>query len=300
MPRLTDIWRTGVVHARMAEIVAAGSVAGRAISWLPAGPPFTFLADPFGIWRDDQLFVFLEAYDYRTRIGGIDVLRFDAAFNLLDRRPCLREPWHLSYPAIIESDGETWMLPEAHRSGTLTLYRAVDFPTRWEAAHMIPLDCVAIDASPIFHDGLWWLFYSPAGDKRAKMSKLHIAFAESLAGPWRPHPLNPVRIDASSSRPGGTPIVVDGRLIIPTQDCRNTYGGAIRMLRVNRLTSDLFDAEADEPIAPPADFAPFNEGLHTLSACGDVTLIDAKRIDRSLGGWAVDLGRIARGLLRRP
>lgn len=299
MPRLTDIWRCGIVRAPMADIVTAGSVAGLPVDWLPAGRPFTFLADPFGIHRDGCLFMFVEAYDYRTRIGAIDVLRFDRDHRLLDRRPCLRTPWHLSYPVVVESEGETWMLPEAHRSGKLTLYRAVDFPTRWEAAAVIPLDGGAVDATPLFHDGLWWLFYTPAGNRHTKITRLHIAFAERLTGPWFRHAGNPVRIDRSSARPGGTPIVIDGTPYLPTQDCTATYGGAIRMLRIDRLTTDGFEAEAGAAITPPAEFAPFDEGLHTLAACGDVTLIDAKRIDRSLRGWAVDLGRIARGRFSR-
>ncbi len=61
------------------------------------------------------------------------------------------------------------------------------------------------------------------------------------------------------------------------QDCSRTYGGAIRPLTVHRLTPDLFDAELGEPLAIPRGFAPFDAGLHTLSAIGDATLIDVKR-----------------------
>lgn len=280
----------------MTRIIEAGSLDDGEIVWLPQGRPFTFLADPFAIWREAQLFVFVETFDYRNRIGGIDVLTFDAELRLIDLRLALREPWHLSYPAIVEAEGETYMLPEAHRSGRLTLYRATEFPCRWESIAEITLDCAPVDATPFFFDGFWWLLYSPSASKRGKVSRLHIAFAERLTGPWHIHPSNPVRIDQSSARPGGTPILVDGCILAPMQDCTRTYGGAIRPLRITRLTTTAFEAEAKAAIRAPASFAPFVDGLHTLSACGDLTLIDAKRIDRSLQGLRIDAARHLRRL----
>lgn len=291
MGLVKDMWRVGLVRAPMAGLLVPGALAEHAVQWIPDPGPLTFLADPIGVWRDGRLYVFVEIYDYRDRVGAIEVLTFDEGLNLLGREPALKEPWHLSYPVILEEDGETYMLPEAHKSGRLTLYRAVDFPTKWEPVRTIELDQVAIDATPVFHDGLWWLFYTPATTKAAKVSNLHVAWAETLTGPWTPHAGNPVRVDPSSSRPGGTSIVVDGVLVLPMQDCRNTYGGAIRVLRVTTLTPDRFEATADEPILPPADFGRLTDGFHTLSAAGPITLIDAKRFVVSPGSLALDVRR---------
>jgi hypothetical protein len=290
MPLRTDIWRSAILAAPMRELLAGG-LAGHRPVWLPQARSFCFDADPFGLWRDGQLFVFVESYDYRVRVGGIDVLCYDSGLNLQWRRPCLREAWHLSYPFVIEDDSGTWMLPEAHRAGGLRLYRAADFPLQWQFAASIELDCVPVDATPVRFEGRWWLFYSPATSKRDKIGKLHVAWSDELAGPWHPHPGNPVRADLSSSRPGGTPQIIDGQLVVPMQDCRRTYGGAIRPLHVHRLTPTEFEAEAAAVIAAPAGFAPYVDGLHTLSACGTHTLVDAKYVDRSLGGLAIDVGR---------
>lgn len=286
----TDIWRIGIVHAS-ASALAAGGLEAAPVTWLPQEPAFTFLADPFGIWRDGRLYVFAEAFDYRTRRGVIDVLEFDRAFRPLGRRTVLAEPWHLSYPFVFEADGETWMAPEAHRSGAFTLYRCAEFPDRWEAAGRFELDTPAIDPTPFRHDGLWWLAYSPTGPQAAKQGRLHLAWAKTLAGPWRPHPRNPVRIDRASSRPGGTPILLGGALALPVQDCTRTYGGALRILRIDVLTPERFEAEAGPAIHAPVSALDWQDGLHTLSACDPVTLVDVKRRDRSLGGLAIDLGR---------
>lgn len=287
----SDIWRIGLVEAPIESAAAPGGLEANAIRWLDPGPPFTFLADPFGLWRDGALHIFAEAYDYRTRHGAIDLLRLDDAGGVTGRSTVLREPWHLSYPFVFEADGETWMAPEAHRSGRFTLYRAAAFPDRWEPVAAFDLDTPAIDPTIFRHGGLWWMAYSPSGPQSHKQGRLHLAFAERLTGPWRTHPGNPVRIDRSSSRPGGTPFLRGGALILPMQDCRRTYGGALRMLRLEALTPDRFEAEAEAPLAAPASAAPYTDGIHTLSAAGGVTLIDVKRIDRSPGGLAIDLGR---------
>ena len=277
VPLRKDLWRVGLVRAPASALLSTQALAAQDVRWFPDQGSLRFLADPFGVWRDGRLYVFAEIYDYRDRVGAIDVLTFDSDLRLLSQRPALREPWHLSYPVIVEEDGEIFMLPEAHKSGGLTLYRAEDFPTVWKAAATIVLDRIPIDATPIRHDGLWWLFYTPATSKAEKVSALHVAYAPRLTGPWTPHPGNPVRFDPSSSRPGGTPLVSDGELLLPVQDCSRTYGGALRMLRITALTPERFEAQAGGIISAPAGFKPYTDGLHTLSAAGEVTLIDAKR-----------------------
>ncbi|WP_198024317.1 hypothetical protein [Asaia astilbis] len=54
------------------------------------------------------------------------------------------------------------------------------------------------------------------------------------------------------------------------------------------------------PALPIASrFAPFTEGMHTLSAAGDVTLFDVKRTELSAHGLLVEAGRELRKLRKR-
>lgn len=277
-----DIWRVGLVETPIAELARRGFPPGAPIHWLPEEGHLKFLADPFGVWVDGRLLVFAEFYDYRTRHGVIELVELGADFSPVRRSVVLREPWHLSYPQVFEADGDWWMIPEAHRSGVLTLYRAAAFPHRWEPAVRLELDTPAIDATPFHHDGLWWLAYAPAGSQRSKQGRLHLAFAENLAGPWRTHPGNPVRDDLASSRPGGTAWLENGVPYLPVQDCRRTYGGALRVLTILELSPSGFKGEASAPLVAPFCAGAYRRGLHTLSACGPVTLFDVKRVDRSL------------------
>lgn len=303
MPLFSDIWRIGVIERSIDAVAAAGGLRQGVVRWLPEEPDYTFLADPFGLWRDGRLHLFAEAYDYRTRHGVIDHLELDSDYRLAKRSTVIREPWHLSYPLVLEAEGETWMAPEAFRSGTFTLYRAVRFPDVWEPATRIAFDTPAIDPTFFQWEDRWWCAYSPDGTQTDKQGKLHLAYADRLLGPWTVHPGNPVRIDLTSSRPGGTPFVHEGRLTLPVQDCTRTYGGDLRLLTVETLTPDRFQARSGPILSPPADAGRYTAGRHTLAACGPVTLFDAKWIKGSARGLAIDIARklrARRGRAGRP
>ena len=230
-----DIWRCAIVGASMAEIQAKGSLEDLPLTWLPGSGNLRYMADPFGLWRAGHLFVFAEYFDYRDARGRIVVSEFDGGLNLVRQAFVLSEPWHLSYPYVWEAAGETWMLPESFESGGLWLYRSIAFPDRWERTCRIDLGETPLDATP-YHDGSrWWLFYAPAYPEDVRLTHLCAAYADRLEGPWRRYARNPVLVDPQGTRPGGTPIRLDGALYLPIQDCAGTYGAAVRLLRIDAL-----------------------------------------------------------------
>jgi hypothetical protein len=294
-----DIWHALIVPLPLADIVARGTLEGLPLHWLPGLERLQFRADPFGYWRDGLLYVFVEAFDYRHPVGTIEVLVFDSQYRFVEQRPVLREPWHLSYPVVFDGDGETWLMPEANQSGRLTLYRARAFPDTWEPALTITVDPAPVDATPLWHGGRWWLFYTSTAAGQDGVSALNIAFADRLAGPWTAHPGNPVRVDRAGARPGGTPLVIDGRVVLPVQDCARTYGGAIRLLEIDTLDPTRFSARLGTRFVAPSAAAPFGAGLHTLSAAGPATLIDVKRLVVSAEALMLRPRRELRKLLGR-
>jgi hypothetical protein len=151
------------------------------------------------------------------------------------------------------------------------------------------------DASLIEQGGLWWMFYSLVGPQRRDQRELHAAWAPQLTGPWIPLASNPIRIDTAGARPAGRPFVgADGLLRLPVQDGRGGYGSATRVLRLLKLAPDGIDIEAEsEPERLTGDLVSDShvDGLHTLTGCGTLSLIDVKRIDRSRGRQWLDLKR---------
>lgn len=298
---VTEIWRIGIVHAPIQQITAAGSLDNFPITWIEPDRSLCFLADPFGLWHNGYLYVFAEAYDYRTRCGDIVVFVLDSDFNVLEQRTVLKEPWHLSYPYVFEADGEIWMLPEGYKSGTLSLYRAVDFPWTWEKVPEFVFPCAAIDPSPVFAEGYWWIFYTPPAPKAARTSALMLARAPQLTGPWQNVSEQPIRVDKQGARMGGTPYIDNGNLILPVQDCSSSYGGALRLLEMPLDSFAAPQLARGAWLQAPASSAPYTAGLHTLSAVGNVTLIDTRRdIVGSPLRIAVDLKRAVRKWFRQP
>jgi hypothetical protein len=70
--------------------------------------------------------------------------------------------------------------------------------------------------------------------------------------------------------------VHEGVLYRPAQDCSRTYGGALVLNRVTRLTETAFAEEVAVRVEPDRT-GPYPDGLHHFVPFGDVTIIDGKR-----------------------
>ena len=280
LPVTTELWKVGIAHQSAASLCRPYALQNASITWLPNPGNFRFIADPFGLWYGEHFIIFVEALDYRVKKGEIHYYRYDRKWVLVEKGVALRRPYHLSYPTILRDGDSIYMLPEASKSGKLTLYRAVHFPVQWEEAATL-LDQPAIDASVIYYENRWWMFYALPGNDDCAMRELNMAYADNLTGPWMPHTGNPVRSALDSARPGGMPFIEAGTLYLPTQDGTVTYGGALQILRIDRLTPTEFAATITARLSPHDVDSGYTHGLHTLSGEANVALIDVKKIDFS-------------------
>jgi hypothetical protein len=121
---------------------------------------------------------------------------------------------------------------------------------------------------------LWWLFFT----RKEYDSNINLFayFSESFDGEYKPHLNNPIKTDISSARPAGTPFMHEGNLYRPSQDSSATYGGAVKINRITKLNPYEFEEVTEKVIFPDRNSL-FNKGIHTLSSCGDYTIVDGKR-----------------------
>lgn len=82
-------------------------------------------------------------------------------------------------------------------------------------------------------------------------------------------------------------------LLPAAQDCSRVYGGALAINRITRLMPDEFQEEVAAILRPDCA-GPCPDGLHTLSAAGDFTLIDGKRHEIVPAPIAAALNRLKR------
>lgn len=294
-------WNVGVVDAPIHRFLD-GSWPAPA-RWLPQPDRHRFVADPFGIRRDGRMDVVMEEWDHRRRNARIVAVESGGDGEFSEPRTVMDPSFHVSYPFLLEWEGELYCIPETGRLNRVDLYRCTKFPGGWVRVGSLIESFPAQDPTVFRHDGRWWLM---CGSRRLASTELHAWHADDLLGPWRPHPGNPLKTDIRSSRPGGTPFVHDGQLYRPAQDGSRTYGGAMAINRVQRLTPTEFEEELVTVIQPDRR-GPYRGGVHTMSAVGDVTLIDAKRavfvwaaFRHRLGARLRDLGGRDGGRSERP
>ncbi len=268
-------WRVGWRHVTGSGVFDRGDIGGTPWNDLP-NPGDRFLADPFPVIWKGETWVFAEDFEHRTQKGIISAVPFGENGPTGSARPVLEMPWHLSYPFIIADGGEIWMIPESSTDRTVRLYRADPFPDRW-VEEAILLDSVeASDATVVRHEGRYWMFAVTRDDAGAPSDTLSLFMADKLIGPWRPHPANPVLIDASAARPAGNMVYRDGRLWRPVQDCRNGYGRALGLAEVTHLDDERFSQTVHTILRPGADWP--GRRIHTLNRAGTLECIDGSSL----------------------
>lgn len=287
--RVHNDWNVGIVD-RPIESFLTGT-APDPVQWLPTIPG-RYFADPFGVDRDGHLHLFFEDYDQRRGRGVVSHLEVGTDGVLDEPRPVLVPDGHVSYPYLLESNGELWMIPETADELEVRLYRAVDFPARWQVETVLVSGIPVSDPTVTAWGGQWWLFGTSRG--RGVDHALRLWHAPALTGPWRLHRLDPVKVDARSARPAGTPFVADGTLFRPSQDSSRRYGGRVVINRVVMLDERGFVEEVAVAVEPlrNSDRA---DGIHTLSAVGRRTLVDGNRLRFVPGAFVHELERAVRG-----
>jgi hypothetical protein len=168
-------------------------------------------------------------------------------------------------------------------SGRVLLYRKEG--EGWREVHTLFRGRKVVDPTLFKHDARYWLFYTLQDDGAFGNLKLHAHYADDLFGEWRPHVLNPLKCDITSSRPAGHVFHVDGVSYRPAQDCSATYGGALVINHILELTPTRF-AEVSVARLTPDPIGPYPDGLHTINAMdGARTVVDGKRFVFDPWAW---------------
>jgi hypothetical protein len=237
-------------------------------------PKDRYWADPFALEKGGRYFVFFEELVFGAVKGHISMieLKRDGSHSAPVR--VLERDYHLSYPFLLEQDGQLLMIPETAQNGSVEVYRCVDFPLRWKLERVLLEGVRCVD--PTFHRGpdRWWMFANAAAQgSRMFDDELHIFHADSLLGDWQPHRRNPVKSDARCSRPAGNLYWQNGMLYRPAQICVPLYGAGLSINRVLRLTPHEYAERQVQRILPPPSSGLL--GLHTINRAGDLTVVDA-------------------------
>ena len=148
---------------------------------------------------------------------------------------------HASYPYLVRHRGEVYCVPQTRRRDGIRCFRAVRYPTEWEDAAVLLLPGVRRGPRPSSSTPV-------AGGLRTR-TLLRRSPISSVVGrrPLRqlaPARRQPVKIDARSARPAGTPFRhAATRSIARPRIARVSYGSAVAICRVDVLTPLEFREE---------------------------------------------------------
>jgi hypothetical protein len=282
-------WTIGLVNQSLEDIVNNGII--KPIQWLPALKN-GFLADPNAlILPDGKVEIYAERFNFncfkgeivsaRTAIHEFDSIHFKPAVNLAT---------HLSYPHVISWEKEELLFCENWEGGGIPIFFRSDINLPWEYKTTILQGQRVVDPTPLFHEGICYLFYTLQNDRPNQC--LRIAYSLNPLSGWLPHPKSVTYKNKIGARSAG-PIcrLPDGRLIRPGQDCSKTYGGGIVFHEIKELTTTTYREEKIGVLKP--QLGSWQWGLHTFCAAGSQhILIDGKR-------WLYSPWEIIQKLARR-
>lgn len=238
-------------------------------------PKDRFWADPHIIYKNEHYYIFIEELLYATKKGHISVIQMDQKGNYSRPETVLDQPYHLSYPYVFEYENTCYMIPESKQNKTIELYKCIDFPEKWEFQMNLMENIEAVDATPFYHGGKWWLFANCIEEKgTSSWDELYLYSSEDLLSQdWKPHKNNPVVSDCKSSRPAGKIFVEGNRIYRPSQNCSVRYGYGFNINEIIRLDDDHYDEKIVSEVQPNWDKKII--GTHTFNRVESLHVIDA-------------------------
>ncbi|NLG19205.1 MAG: glycoside hydrolase family 32 protein [Fibrobacter sp.] len=262
-----NVWAVGVYEGKSPlEVMESRSINNPLITASDVTDiKASFVADPFLFRKDSVWYMFFEVLNSLDGKGDIGMAVSADGRNWKYSQIVLDEEFHLSYPYVFEHNGQIYMIPESASAKHLRLYRAVDFPYRWEFAWKL-LDGEFGDHAIFRYDEMWWLF---AGSDPYKNTTLRLYYAEDLRDIWKEHPESPVvKDDADIARPAGRVIMDGGKIYRLAQDCDPSYGRSVNAFEITELSKTRF-AESPWESNPVLDRGRSGwtaHGMHHLDA----------------------------------
>jgi len=239
-----------------------------------------YFADPFLHTQDGTTRVFFEDFDCSKGQAVIRWAQVSADGSLGEARICMDQGHHLSYPFVFTHEGQAFMVPESRQSRSVKLFRAAEYPTKWELDRVLMHDQEAVDVSLWIESGVCWWFVT-AVEPRGRAPILLLFYSRGLGAEWVFHPANPISTDIRTSRCGGKPFRQDGRLIRVSQSGSPRYGHSFAFNEIIVMTPDEYEERTVATVGP--DWSNGLKGTHTYNQCGDFEVVDActARVRRS-------------------
>lgn len=268
---IQGVWNVGIIEKKFDELIKNPN--DFEIKWVKHKYKDRFFADPFLYKVDDKnYYILVEEFPFYSNVGFISLLTVDKkSMKLICKKKVIKESWHLSYPFVLGDK----IIPEAYRSGVSTAYR---FDGDKVVNKSKFFDSGIIDQTLVEYNGNEFLF---ATNENKPLASLSLYYRKKGNVDWKAHPLNPVKDDIKTARPGGKAFYYNEMLLRPVQDSEERYGRKIRIMRIDKLSESEF--EETEICSFSSDKnPPYNLALHTFNVEQNFIVVDGYREYHSL------------------
>lgn len=204
-------------------------------------------ADPFLFVWDNTLFLFYES----MRNGDKGILKMVHTTDLTNWSSpvtVLSEPWHLSFPFVFAMEDGIYMVPESEACNEVRLYKANEdlssftfVKTLLSQEHKDNIFFNYSDSHVFRKDGITYLFTSVFYKWEYHLELYYTD--DLLHHPLLPHPQSPVCVGNRFGRCGGSLLQTDSGLLRVAQDCEQSYGANVSLLRISELSPDKYAEE---------------------------------------------------------
>ena len=231
-------------------------------------------ADPFIVYEKGQYYVFCEMMDCKTSHGILGVVEL----NLYKKnyvKPVMDFDCHMSYPNVFKYNENWYMIPETCGRKTIELYKAIQFPCKWEKISILKNNLHAVDTTVFEQENKYYVFIYEPNDEHNILSVAELDMENFKLK-------NITKVKEYSSRigrPAGNIIKYNGKTYRPTQYGVNYYGEKIvfKEFKFNPITFFYDEKDVKEFTVKDIDLSKRNSnvlGCHTYNSVKDYEIID--------------------------
>lgn len=201
------------------------------------------IADPFLYEVDGRHYLFAEMFDIKKNKAAIGCYTFaEGVPKYLGK--VIEESYHMSYPCVFEYKGAHYMIPETSANLSIDLYKAVEFPNKWEKVRSLCTGTRYVDTTVMKQNDT----YYAVSYRKEKHHWYLDAFILDMAN-QRLSPIATKEYTTNTGRPAGG-FCTGNCLMRPAQNCAKKYGESIILYQVDRFDCEAYEEHEADRIEP--------------------------------------------------
>ena len=225
-------------------------------------------ADSFPFVENGREYIFVEIMDdangEKGTIGVIDLQDNKGFVEIIN------EPFHMSFPNTFKFKNDIYMMPETSEANQLRLYKAVDFPYKWELQSVLYDDIAVVDTVFVkIEDNIMYAVGQKLPEKKNVLFKID-------TNTWKAE-LAVLKGNYVDKRPAGNFIQYDNGIYHALQECGRVYGEYLRLCKLDSFDGETLQEKeigtysvSDMTINSNRNY----RRVHTLNKMGDLEVID--------------------------